>query len=270
MARQSFAMGRTRVVVVALGAWIVLVGCTGSQQSASSITEAPSLPSSSIERESVIAEPPGGDAPEEDSSDVERASSAAVNSAMNYLRYMAFSRTGLIEQLEYEGFSASDATAAVDSLDVDWMEQAVLKAESYLDSMSFSESGLVEQLKFEGFTRAEAEHGASRAYGSGGGGSAGGGSASQGNAVEAARNYLNYSAFSRSGLISQLEYEGYSRSDATYAADAVGANWDEQAAEAARNYLDLMPMSRSELVSQLKFDGYTASQAAYGVSQAGL
>ena len=72
---------------------------------------------------------------------------------------MAFSRKGLIEQLEFEGFSKAAATVAVDSIVVDWNEQAAKKAESYLDVMSFSRKGLISQLKFEGFTQKQAEYG---------------------------------------------------------------------------------------------------------------
>jgi hypothetical protein len=82
--------------------------------------------------------------------------------AESYLRSMSFSRTGLIEQLEFEGFDKNDATNAVDSLNVNWNEQAVKKAESYLNSMSFSKSGLIEQLEFEGFTPEQARYGVSR------------------------------------------------------------------------------------------------------------
>lgn len=44
----------------------------------------------------------------------------AVKKAKSYLKYDAFSRKGLIEQLEFEGFSNEDATYGVDSCDVDW------------------------------------------------------------------------------------------------------------------------------------------------------
>lgn len=44
----------------------------------------------------------------------------AVRTAKSYLSYTAFSRKGLIQQLEYEGFSTVDATFAVDSIAVDW------------------------------------------------------------------------------------------------------------------------------------------------------
>lgn len=82
----------------------------------------------------------------------------AVKKAKSYLDYSAFSRTGLIEQLEFEGFNNADATYAVGQINVDWKQQAVKKAKSYLDYSAFSRSGLIEQLEFEGFTNAEATY----------------------------------------------------------------------------------------------------------------
>lgn len=85
----------------------------------------------------------------------------AIRKAESYLSFMAFSRKGLIEQLEFEGFSTESSTMAVDALNVDWNKQAALKAKSYLEMMSFSRSGLIDQLLFEGFTRDQAEYGVS-------------------------------------------------------------------------------------------------------------
>lgn len=82
----------------------------------------------------------------------------AVRKAEEYLDFMAFSKKGLIKQLEFEGFSNEDATYAVNKLNVDWKEQAVKKAEEYLDFTSFSRKGLIEQLEYEGFTREEATY----------------------------------------------------------------------------------------------------------------
>lgn len=84
----------------------------------------------------------------------------AVAKAESYLDFSAFSRTGLIDQLEFEDFSTADATYAVDHVKVDWTEQAAKKAKSYMDMSSFSRGSLIEQLKFEGFTAAQAKHGA--------------------------------------------------------------------------------------------------------------
>ena len=76
----------------------------------------------------------------------------ALNKANDYLEFMSFSRSGLIDQLEFEGYTTSEAEYAADNCGADWDEQAVLKAEEYLDFMSFSRSGLIDQLEFEGFT----------------------------------------------------------------------------------------------------------------------
>jgi host cell surface-exposed lipoprotein len=85
----------------------------------------------------------------------------ARQKAAEYLDLMAFSRSGLIEQLVFEGFTQGDAAYGVDALNVDWNEQAAKKAAEYLDLMSFSRSGLIEQLVFEGFSQVQAEYGVS-------------------------------------------------------------------------------------------------------------
>lgn len=94
--------------------------------------------------------------------------------------------------------------------------------------------------------------------------------AAQSNARRAAENYLDVMAFSRSGLIEQLQYEGYSKGDATYAVDALSVDWKEQAAKKAQEYLNTMPFSRSSLLDQLMFEGFSTAEAQYGVSQSGL
>ena len=88
----------------------------------------------------------------------------ARETATDYLAYSSFSRTGLIQQLKYEGFSKADAEYAVDSINVDWKQQAVKTAKDYLEYSSFSRSGLVEQLVYDGFTREQAEYGVQKAY----------------------------------------------------------------------------------------------------------
>jgi hypothetical protein len=85
----------------------------------------------------------------------------ARGKAVSYLKFSAFSRTGLIGQLEYNKFSTADATWAVDTMKVDWNEQAAKKAASYLKFSSFSRSGLVDQLIYNGFTPEQAEYGVS-------------------------------------------------------------------------------------------------------------
>lgn len=89
------------------------------------------------------------------------------------------------------------------------------------------------------------------------------------NALSKAKDYLNYTAFSYTGLIKQLEYEGYSNEEATYGADNCGADWNEQAAKKAQSYLDYTSFSRQGLIDQLIYEGFTEKQAEYGVDAVG-
>lgn len=99
-----------------------------------------------------------------DSSTRTRGEENALKKAHSYLDYSAFSYSGLVDQLEYEGFSSSEATYAADHCGANWKEQAVKKAESYLSYSSFSYDGLVDQLKYEGFTHEQAVYGANMTY----------------------------------------------------------------------------------------------------------
>lgn len=88
------------------------------------------------------------------------------------------------------------------------------------------------------------------------------------NALQSAKDYLDAMSFSRKGLIEQLEYEGYSSSEAEYAVEHCGADWNKQAYDMAKDYLKMMAFSRSSLIEQLEFEGFTHSQAVYGADQA--
>lgn len=89
------------------------------------------------------------------------------------------------------------------------------------------------------------------------------------NALKTAHSYLNTMPFSYTGLIDQLEFEGYSKEEATYGVENCGADWNEQAAKMAKQYINTMAFSRSGLIEQLKFEGFTAEQAEYGVVSVG-
>lgn len=93
----------------------------------------------------------------------------AARSAKQYLGMTGFSRDGLIDQLSSDagdGYDVSDATLAVDSLNVDWSQQAARSAEQYLSMTGFSCKGLVEQLSSSAgskYTASEAAYGAKQA-----------------------------------------------------------------------------------------------------------
>ncbi|UJE15737.1 lipoprotein [Gordonia phage Ligma] len=90
--------------------------------------------------------------------------SNALSKARNYIEIMPFSYSGLVEQLEFDGFTADEADYAVSYLqengEVDWTEQAVTKAKSYLEIMPMSRSELIAQLEFDGWSNADATAGA--------------------------------------------------------------------------------------------------------------
>lgn len=96
----------------------------------------------------------------------------------------------------------------------------------------------------------------------------------QQNAVESAKSYLDFQAFSRVGLIRQLSSkagDGYSKKDATIAVDSLDVDWNAQAVAAAKSYLDFQAFSKAGLIQQLESsagDGFTHKQAVYGATQA--
>lgn len=135
----------------------------------------------------------------------------ALKSAKSYLSFSAFSREGLIEQLEYEKYSHDDAVYAVDNCGADWNQQALKSAKSYLSFSAFSYNGLKEQLEYEGFTSDQATYGVNNS-----------GANWNEQAAKSAKSYLNFSSFSRDGLIEQLEYEGFTHEQAEYGTNSVG------------------------------------------------
>lgn len=137
--------------------------------------------------------------------------SNALRSAKDYLKYMPFSYTGLIEQLEYEGYSTEEATYAVDNCGADWYKQAEKEADSYLKYSAFSYTGLIDQLEYEGYTSDQATQAADNC-----------GADWFEQAAKCAESYLKYMSFSRDELISQLEYEGFTHEQAVYGAEENG------------------------------------------------
>lgn len=135
----------------------------------------------------------------------------ALDKAKSYLRSSSFSYTGLIDQLEYSGFTHEEAVYAVENCGADWDEQASKKAQSYLKSSSFSYKGLIEQMEFTGFTHEQAVKAVDNC-----------GADWKEQAVKKAQSYLKSSSFSKERLISQLEYSGFTHEQAVYAVEQVG------------------------------------------------
>jgi SOS response regulatory protein OraA/RecX len=137
--------------------------------------------------------------------------SNARKKAASYLSLTAFSRSGLIKQLEFEGFSNADATYGADAQNAEWNKQAAKAAGNYLKLSAFSRSGLIKQLEYEGYSNADATFGTDVQNADW-----------NKQAAKAAANYLSLTAFSRSGLIEQLVYEGYTAEQAASGVASTG------------------------------------------------
>ena len=153
-------MSKIRIVAATCAALLALAGvvaCSGSvtpTPTASPVHTAPfTRPATPTTRPTTPAPP------------VSAEQRNAARDAQAYLDMQPFSRTGLIRQLSSDsgdGYTAKDATAAVDSLHVDWNAQAVKAAKGYLSMSGFSRKGLTEQLEADAgdaFTHAQAVYG---------------------------------------------------------------------------------------------------------------
>lgn len=147
----------------------------------------------------------------QESSNITQGQKNALSKAKDYIKISAFSRDGLIKQLEYEKFSNSDAIYGADNCGTNWNEQALRKAKEYLNISGFSKSGLRKQLEYEKFTSAQVTYGVDNC-----------GADWNEQAAKKAKSYISTMTFSRNGLIQQLKYEGFTGEQAEYGANSVG------------------------------------------------
>ena len=152
-------------------------------------------------------------------------------------------------------------------------KNAIKEAKSYLKYTSFSREGLIHQLSSEygsGFPEEDAtiavdylEQEELVDW--------------DDQAILEAKSYLEFSSFSRSGLIGQLSSEYGSEFTEEQAEKAVAyleeeelVDWFEQAVREAESYLEFMSFSRSGLIDQLTSEygsGFTYEQAEYAAQQ---
>lgn len=84
-----------------------------------------------------------------------------VKKASWYVENTSSSRMEIIAILRKMEYSMEDCLAAIDSLNVNWNNQAKKAADNYLKITKFSKDELISQLQFDGFTLEEAQFGAS-------------------------------------------------------------------------------------------------------------
>lgn len=82
--------------------------------------------------------------------------------------------------------------------------------------------------------------------------------------VKKTKLYLDTSAFSYDGLVSQLQYEGYSEKEAKDAIDSISVDWKKQSLKYAEAYLNSSAFSFNGLQEQLMYSGFSEDEAWYG------
>ncbi|WP_430297756.1 Ltp family lipoprotein [Sinomonas sp. B1-1] len=165
---------------------------------------------------------------------------------------------------------ATTATTAAAATPTPSKDPAVAAAEAQASAKAKADADAAAKAKADADAAAKAKADADAAAKAAADAAAKAGTISQQNALRKAKSYLDYSAFSRTGLIGQLEFEKYSTADATWAVDHVTVDWNEQAAKKAKDYLKFTSFSHSGLVDQLIFEGFTPEQAEYGATKTGL
>lgn len=143
-----------------------------------------------------------------------QAKANATNKAKNYLEIMYWSRQKLVDQLKYEGFSTEEAEYGTNAASADWNNQAVLKGMDYFNSgQYFSYKGLIGQLTSdaEKFTDSQAQYAADNI-----------GANWDDMARMKAEQYQKLFSFSRSQMINQLLYDGFTQEQAECGASHVG------------------------------------------------
>lgn len=83
-----------------------------------------------------------------------------IKKASWYVENTSSSRMEIIAILRKMEYPMEDCLAAIDSLNVNWNNQAKKAADNYLKIAKFNKDELVSQLQFDGFTLEEAQFGA--------------------------------------------------------------------------------------------------------------
>jgi hypothetical protein len=159
-------MKRTFVAAGLMAA--VLTMATGCGKTKSTATTASTAaPAATTATTPAATVPPTTPAPTVPPTTLSLQEQNAIQAAQQYLSMgSGFSLAGLIQQMSSsagDGYPVAIATAAVNSLNVNWDAQAVVAAKGYLQTTSFSCANMVQQLDSAAgsqFTVAQAQHGA--------------------------------------------------------------------------------------------------------------
>lgn len=150
---------------------------------------------------------------------------SARRDAITLLSYdKPYSRSGLIYELEFQGYLYTDAEAAVDDININWSNQAKNMAKNYLRLDAFSKSGLIHKLEEDGFSHEEATFGVSCC-----------GANWKEQAKRMASDFSQSYAITREDVIKHLEEKGFTHDQAVYGANKNGFRDDNNVFSKIKN-----------------------------------
>ena len=85
-----------------------------------------------------------------------------IDDAKSFIEFGEYSYSGLIEILEFAGYSNDEAEFAALNCNADWNDEAVQCAEAYLDFKTMTKDELYRQLESEGFTKEQINYALSK------------------------------------------------------------------------------------------------------------
>ena len=130
----------------------------------------------------------------------------ALELAKIYIGVMPFSHGGLVQQLEFEGYTYEAAVYAADNCGADFREEALKAAANYLSVVPFSHTALIDQLVFDKYLNADAVYAADNC-----------GADYSEQAARAAENYLAFGEYSEDELFAKHIGDGFTETEAQYA-----------------------------------------------------
>jgi len=200
------------VLISTLAVAAIGSGCANQQPPTQANNDA-SAPSVSSDNTGDANTPAQQTSTSSNNSSVETGEKNVVDEATAYLASMTFSRQGLLEQLQADGFSAEEATQGVDNCGADWNEQALIAAQSYVDTdvLSFSHDGLIAQLTADGFTDDEAVYGVDNCTADW-----------NAQAVKKAKEYKDMGSYTKEQALEQLGLDGFTAEQARHGATEAG------------------------------------------------
>lgn len=176
------------------------------------------------------------------------------------------SKNAIVLKFEEESYSQKEIEKGLDSIDVNWNEQAVKASEEYIntkveiekESYSVTSRKCLRKILIEEkyFKSAEATYGIKEST-----------IDWEEQAFKQAKYYLAQDTYSKKSLIKKLVSDEFSYKEAEYAVAKTQTDWREQATKKAESYLvDSLLQSKKSLIQFLNEEGFTKEEIDYAIN----